>query len=204
MPTNRIAALDGGTYYHHFTLTDPEIACYIDKTLYLRELRAGSLDDVETLLIPSRTNPDLLAAHSDLWLEFLERGGRLVVMGETEPQTWLPNIDFTPVPTNFWWWLDPEATLGLTLEKEDHPLFGFMTLDDATWHYHGYFGVPSGAQTLLGSPEGGAVLYEDTRQYPGTLLLTSLDPCYHHGSFFMPNATRFLTKFMRYLSKAPW
>lgn len=203
MTVNRIAALDGGTSYHYFTLSDPDIAPLISRVIYLRDAQASDLDDIDTLIVTSRCNSDLLRQNRALWQQFLDAGKRLIVMGETDPQHWLPNIDFTPVPTNFWWWLEPGATLGLEVQSPNHPLFQYITLADATWHYHGRFKVPENAETLVTCQEGGAILYEDRTSWAGTLMLTSLDPCYHHGSFFMPNASRFLKGFMRYLAEYP-
>lgn len=198
--TAKLAALDGGTSFHHFTFADPALAPFFDWLIPLRGLSDGDLDGVETLMVTCRCNPDLLADHADVLRRFLSDGKRLVVMGETEPQSWLPEIDFTPLETNFWWWLEPGAELGLTLDAPDHPMFRHLTLADATWHYHGKFAVPPGARSLVSCREGGAILYEDRVTWPGTLILTSLDPCYHHGSFFMPAASRFLNGFLRYLT----
>lgn len=203
MPLNRIAALDGGTFYHHFTLTDPAIAPLLTRTIYLRKLKAEDLDDIDTLIVSSRCNSGLLYQHRAHLQAFLMAGKRLVVMGETEPQDWLPGVGFQPLPTNFWWWLEPGATLGLTVDSPEHPLFDYLTQQDCTWHYHGQFSVPCGAESLLSCREGGSILVEDRCSWPGTLILTSLDPCYHHGSFFMPNATRFLKGFMNYLAWHP-
>ena len=56
------------------------------------------------------------------------------------------------------------------------------------------------ANFTLGRTEKGhnaiALLYVDEVTTPGRMIVTSLDPCYHHGSHFMPATTRFLAAFL--------
>ena len=54
------------------------------------------------------------------------------------------------------------------------------------------------AQGVMPDPLG-SIFYEDTVSTSGRLLITSLDPMYHHGSHFMPATTRFLDGFLPYL-----
>lgn len=196
-----IALLDGGTYYHHFALNDPMVLDRVAGLVPLRGLEAADLEDFSTVVVSCRSNPDQLVAVAPALLTVLERGDRLVVMGETEPRRWLPHIQETPLPTNFWWWLEPGADLGLSVVAPDHPLFQHVDLATATWHYHGMFTVPDGATSLIDCTEGGSILYEDQVTWPGTLVVTSLDPIYHHGSFFMPTASRFLDGLIAWLAK---
>lgn len=195
----RIAVLDDGSSYHHFTLTDPTLSPFWDARIRLRGMRTADLAGFDTVVVPCRTNPERLAAAAPLLRSVLERGDRLVAMGETEPETWLPGIARTPMPTNFWWWLEKDGDLGLSLVAPEHPLFDHIDLAAATWHLHGRFDPPAGAVSLIDTREGGSILYEDRVSWPGTLLITSLDPVYHHGSFFMPAASRFLKGFWAYL-----
>jgi len=83
----------------------------------------------------------------------------------------------------------------------DHPLFDHVTLADATWHYHGHFAPPPGARSLIDVGTEGSVLYEDRVTTNGTLIVTALDPMYHHGSHFMPATTRFLDGFLPFLKR---
>lgn len=197
--TDRIAVLDDGSFYHCFTLDDPTLRPFWDRRVRFRGLTAEDLAGVGTVVVPCRTNPDRLAAVAPLLQAVLDRGDRLVAMGETEPELWLPGIDRTPMETNFWWWLEEGGDLGLSVAAPDHPLFDWVDLQAATWHLHGRFAPPPGAVSLIDAREGGSILYEDRATWPGTLLITSLDPVYHHGSFFMPAASRFLKGFWAYL-----
>jgi len=78
-------------------------------------------------------------------------------------------------------------------------LFERLSLADMTWHIHGIFDPPDGAETVLTAPDGSAVLYVDRVSTPGTLLVTSLDPLWHFGSYFMPATERFLDGFLPWL-----
>ena len=197
--TAPVIVLDGGTSYHAFSLSDPMLGPWYDQRLYVDDVSAETLAQAGTVVVPCRLNPDWLVAHADLLVEVLRQGRTLIAMGETEPHTWLPDIRFCSVPTNFWWWLDADSDLGLSVAAPDHGLFDFLTLDEATWHYHGRFGVPEGAVSLIDDAEGGSILLDDRTSWPGRLILTSLDPFYHHGSFFMPAASRFLVGFTQWI-----
>ena len=114
---------------------------------------------------------------------------------------WLPSIRFTSVPANWWWWLEPGASLGLSITDPRHPLFARIGANDIAWHLHGVFAPPDGARSLIDDAEGRSVLYLDEVTTKGRMLVTSLDPFYHHGSHFMPAATRFLDGFLPWLKE---
>ncbi|MDR1647992.1 MAG: hypothetical protein LBR88_08170 [Zoogloeaceae bacterium] len=45
------------------------------------------------------------------------------------------------------------------------------------------------------------MFYEDRVSTPGRIFVTTLDPCYHHGSRFMPAASRLLRGFLPWLAR---
>lgn len=194
-----IAALDAGTYYHHRTFHTPELMPYLDRHLYLPELDDAALAGCDALIVSCRTNPDLLVPHRQRFARFLAAGKTLVAMGETGAHRWLDGVRWTDCEVNFWWWKTPGADSGLRLAHPAHPLFSHLTLADATWHQHGTFTPPPGARSLIDKAGAGSVLYEDRHSTPGRLIVTSLDPMYHHGSYFMPAASRFLRGFLPWL-----
>lgn len=194
-----IAALDAGTYYHHRTFHTPELMPYFDRHLYLPELDDAALAGCDALIVSCRTNPDLLVPHRERFARFLAAGKTLVAMGETGAHRWLDGVRWTDCEVNFWWWKTPGADSGLRLAQPAHPLFSHLTLADATWHQHGTFTPPPGARSLIDKAGAGSVLYEDRHSTPGRLIVTSLDPMYHHGSYFMPAASRFLRGFLPWL-----
>lgn len=200
-----LAILDGGTSYHHDALHGPRYAGAFDRIVYAPELSRADLADVSILVVPDRINPDILRRKRDLFAEHLDAGRTLVVFGETEAQTWAPGVRWSARPTNFWWWLEPDARPEQVLVAPDHELFRAVPFADTIWHYHGILHPPHGAEILIAVPPdpagrdaGGALLYDDRATTPGRLIVTTLDPFYHHGSHFMPATTRFLDGFL------PW
>ncbi len=193
-----LAVLDAGTYYHHRTIYEPRYRDFFDEIIYTRDLPEADLSGVDTLLVSCRTDPSVLRPRREQIADFLASGKTVVAMGSTGHPDWLPNVNWTDTPTNFWWWKEG-GEIGLKLATPDHPLFNLLSLADVTWHYHGYFQVPDGAQSLVDVGDLGSIFYEDTVSTPGRLLITSLDPMYHHGSYFMPATTRFLDGFLPYL-----
>lgn len=193
-----LAVLDAGTYYHHRTIYEPRYRDFFDEIIYTRDLPEADLTGVDTLLVSCRTDPSVLRPRREQIADFLASGKTVVAMGSTGHPDWLPNVNWTDTPTNFWWWKEG-GEIGLKLATPDHPLFNRLSLADVTWHYHGYFQVPVGAQSLVDVGDLGSIFYEDTVSTPGRLLITSLDPMYHHGSYFMPATTRFLDGFLPYL-----
>lgn len=194
----RLIALDAGAAYHHFTLTDPELAPYFDEVIYLGDLTEAHLRQADGLLIPCRTPAERIKPLAGRLKRFLAEGGLLVVMGETHPEQWLDGIVCEPVDTNYWWWLTKGASLGLTPAQDDHDLFAHLALADCCWHLHALHTVPPGARSIIDHVSGRSVLFEDAARGKGHLIVTSLDPMYHHGSFFMPATTAFLQGFI------PW
>lgn len=189
----KIAALDGGTSYHYVALHQPPFNQFIDQTIYLPELSAADLSDVDVLIVTCRSHPKWLRRNVDKFADFLQQGKTLLIMGETEPQTWMPGIEQEPVAINYWWWLDPEAEFDLETVNPQHSIWKYLSLDDMTWHYHGLMNPPASATSLLAHKETGqSVLWMDESFHGGRVMVTSLDPFFHHGSHFMPATTRFL------------
>lgn len=194
-----IAVIDGGAYYHHRALYGERFRGYFADVIYARDLPSATLADYDAVLVPDRVHADLLRAAAPQLNEVLAHGKTLVVLGENQAQTWLPNIIWNDRPTNFWWWKTPGASLGLRAAAPNHALFTHLAIKDATWHYHGYFTPPAGALPLIALNSGEVLLYEDTVSTKGRLVLSSLDPFYHYGSYFMPVTERFLQGFLDWL-----
>jgi hypothetical protein len=200
----RLGALYGGSSAHHRGLHEPKYARWLSEVIYLPELVATDLSELDGVLVPERLHQGLLDAGRPQLLEVLERGATVVLFGDLpvygpRPEGWLPGVAWEHRPTNFWWWLEPEADSGIVAARPDHPLFRRITLADATWHHHGVFRPPTGAEVLIATTDGAAVLYIDRVSSPGTLVVSSLDPLSHYGSYFMPATERFLDGFLPWL-----
>ncbi len=196
-----VGLVTGGTSYHERTLADPSFAPRLARGLYLPAVRSGDLDGLDAVVVSDRQHPGVLQHRAPALLGVAERGDTLVVLGENGAHTWVPGLGWEPRPTNFWWWREGQDS-GIRARNPDHPLWQTARLADLTWHFHGVLQPPAGATPLLVAEEEGAdavVLYEDTVSTPGRLVVTTLDPVYHHGSNFMPAATRCLEVLLSWL-----
>jgi len=191
----RIVAPSSGTYYNIRSLEGPIFEGAFDVICAPEDL--GSMltpDDV--LWVPCRTPAQRMIAQKDVLLAHLNAGGTIIALGESRQDLWLPSIKLTETPTNWWWWLDPNADLGVRVDNADHPLLRDIGHKEVTWHLHGWFDVPEGVTVLARDGEGRPILYEDTVSTPGRMIISSLDPMFHHGSHFMPATSRFLNQFV--------
>nr|WP_299503024.1 hypothetical protein [uncultured Rhizobium sp.] len=193
----RIVAPSSGTYYNIRSLEGPRYTEIFD-VICAPEQLADILRPDDVLWVPCRTPANRLIAQKTTILRHLQSGGTVVALGESRSDLWLPAIKFTGTPTNWWWWLDPSADLGVkvTDAAAEHPLMRDIGDKVATWHLHGWFVPPEGATVLACDGEGRAILYEDAVSTPGRMIISSLDPMFHHGSHFMPATTRFLDRFV--------
>lgn len=194
-----IAVVDGGTYYHHRALHGERYRNCFAEIIYILELPRIQLDRFSILVMPDRLHPGPLIAAREQIERYLAGGGTVVAFGESQAHRWLPGVTWSFRPTNFWWWKTPGAGLGLYADTPEHPLFQYVSLNDATWHYHGVLTPPPGATPIISVAGDGVLLYEDTVSTPGKLVVSSLDPFYHYGSHFMPVTERFLEKFLEWL-----
>ncbi|HSZ31615.1 MAG TPA: hypothetical protein VK784_17885, partial [Pseudonocardiaceae bacterium] len=155
------------------------------------------------LLIPERLHRGLLDRAADRIVEFLDAGGTVITFSGGEPiPEFLPGVRWQHRPTNYWWWLEPGADLGVRLATDEHPLFQRLTLRDCTWHYHGVLHPPDGAQVLVQLTTGEALLYVDRTSTAGTIIVSTLDPISHYGGYFMPATGRFLDGFLPWVATA--
>lgn len=193
-----ILVIHPGAYYHIESFEAPRYAHYFDRLVRPEDLADVRLEDFNVVLIPCRTPADRMEPHKARLRAYLDQGGTVIATGESDSHLFLPGIAFTPQPTNFWWWLTPGADLGVRIAKPRHGLFKHLAEKDVTWHLHGWFDVPEGAEVLATGDTGKPILYIDEVTTAGRMIITSLDPFFHHGSHFMPATTRFLDGFL------PW
>lgn len=199
--TARIFAIDGGTYFHHHALHGPRYRDCFDRLIDIRALCEVDLAQCDVLVVTCRSHPGKLREAREVFQRFLAQGGTLVAMGETQSHTWLPGFEWTYKSTNFWWWREPGADAGYTTRAPAHAFFRHLKLEDTVWHYHGVLHPPAHAVRLLElQHERGCLLFEDTATTAGRMVVTTLDPFFHHGSYFMPATTRFLDGFMPWLA----
>jgi len=197
----RIAALYTGISHQHRSWNVPKYRQYISEILYIPDMTAHSLDGFDVVLVPSRMHAGLMRTVKPWLYAFAARGG-IVVVFWPQPGEVVPGQRHEHRPTNFWWWLDKDATSGLALDKPDHPMFDYLTLEDCTWHQHGIFHPdPATSETLISIENDGPIFYIDKPASGGVWIVMSLDPEYHYGSYFMPATERFLDGFFPYIAQ---
>lgn len=192
----RIVFLHGGAHAQLATLADPALTPYRIRPAHIRTAALEELADAEVVVLADRLRPDLLARWTETILDCLARGATGVVFGENAVGQWLPGVREQRRPTVFWWWRTGEDHR-LRLRAPAHPAWAFFAERAVIWHYHGVLEPPDGAVSLvdLHTEDGdrdGSILYIDETSTPGRLLVTTMDPVYHHGSGFMPGATQLL------------
>jgi hypothetical protein len=205
--TARTGLLHGGASYHLVTLADPTVAAHRARPFYLPDLDdpavCAALAGLDVLVVFDRLHPDLVRRHADALLAVARRGGTLLVLGEVGAHTWLPGLSWTPRPTNFWWWRTGEDP-GIHQHHPEHPIWRHLAGGDVVWHYHGLLHPPPGVTPLASvrdhGADAGSILYEDRTSTSGRLVVTTMDPVHHHGSNFMPAATRLLHGLLRWLA----
>lgn len=201
-----LAIIHNGTYSHLTTMQDPAVIAYSPTWIHIRELNPGDLDGFTTVILADRMHPELLCRNADEFRGVAERGHTLVVLGINQVETWLDGITHRDAPTNFWWWSTGEDP-GIRPVSPEHEAWRFLSPKSVIWHQHGSFTVDHPVTSLLELEEPdedgawanyGSILFEDISSTPGRIIVTSLDPIFHHGSNFMPGATRFLYALLRW------
>ncbi|PAF46478.1 hypothetical protein BKH41_09030 [Helicobacter sp. 12S02232-10] len=194
------AIITGGSCYHQkfFTNKNAKYANFFSKRIYLPELKNCNLLEFDYILIASRCNQDFLLENKHKLQNYLEKGGNLVLFGEM-PKTYIDGIRWRDYPTNFWWWVIPNADLPLYAPNPSHMLFNKISIDDAKWHYHGVFYPNDGCENILVNELGESIIYKDSVSFEGNLYVTSLDPDFHFGFGFMPKTEFFFDKFMEWI-----
>lgn len=196
-----ILALHGGTFYHESSYTDPEIGRWLSRIVHVRQADDADFDAADVVLLPDRIHPDVMGRHKERLARLLARGGTVVTLATDGAAAFLPGIDWSPREVNFWWWVDEGAEPGIHVTAPDHPMFQAVRPEDTIWHYHGVFAPPPGAVSLVKAADGGTILYDDRASTPGRLIVTSLDPLFHHGSHFMPASSRFIKALLPWLAE---
>lgn len=194
-----VLAIHPGAAYHIESLEGPRYAGYFDRLVRPEDLATVDLATFDVVFVPCRTPADRMIEHKERLRAYLDQGGTIIATGETACEAFLPGIRFTPQPTNWWWWLEPGADLGVRIASPGHSLFSHIGEGDITWHLHGWFDPPDGVEVLAVNGEGRPILYIDEVTTGGRMVITSLDPMFHHGSHFMPATTRFLDGFLLWM-----
>lgn len=203
MSSKKIALIESGTYYHYFVINDERFINEFSEIIYAPDLATTSLDKFDVVIVADRNHLKFLIENKNKLSDFAKNGGTLCVLGENSVERWIEGINYIPTDTNFWWWLNPRDDIGYKQPVLKHPFFENMKFQECKWHYHGVYEPSEKAIRIierLKKNGGGAILYEESFG-KGKLIVTTLDPFYHTGSNFMPNAAKFLTGILTWIKK---
>jgi len=196
----KIGVLYSGSSHQYRTFTEPKYRQYLAELLYLPTFDEVDLNGFDVLLVPSQLHRELVTQHLPKIHAFLNSGKIVMALG-AQHNPWFSGHNWETRPTNFWWWLEPGAKSGLMVKTPTHDLFRYITLNDATWHYHGVFFPQQEEESLIEVENDGSIFFIDKKSTGGTLILTTLDPEYHYGSYFMPATERFLNGVLPWLAE---
>lgn len=194
-----ILAVQPGAYYHLESLEAPRYRAYFDALVRPEDLSITQLEDFNVVLVPCRTPADRMIPHAAQLANYLQQGGTIVATGESRSDLWLPGVTFHKQACNYWWWLQQDADLGIKVTAPDHDLFNFVDPTALSWHLHGWLEADDGVEVLATNAEAGPILMIDQVTTAGRMVLTTLDPFFHHGSHFMPATTTFLDGFLAWV-----
>ena len=200
----RIGLLHCGAFQPLRTLADPALAPYRLESVYLPDADPAVLADLDVVLVSDRLHQGQLERFVPALLAALEDPGKtVIVLGENKVEQWLPGVGYTFRPTVFWKWRTGEDN-GTRLRLPEDPMWEFFTPWSVSWHHHGLLHPRPGARSLVVMEEDGAevgtLMYVDEVNQPARLLVTTMDPVYHHGSGFMPGASQLLYSLLRWVT----
>lgn len=201
----RMAMLHCGSHAQLATLADPALEPYGIRPVHARTGSTTDLDDADVVVVADRIRTDLLTPWAPVLRARAEAGATVVILGENSVGTWWPGAREQARPTIFWWWRTGEDSR-IRRTDSGHPGAGWFADKALIWHYHGVLEPPEGAESLVdlhtsGGERDGSLLYIDEVSTPGRVLVTTMDPVYHHGSGFMPGATQLLYSALRWASE---
>ncbi|MDO5671299.1 MAG: hypothetical protein Q4G30_00370 [Actinomycetaceae bacterium] len=214
--TKRIAMIHGGSYPQLATLKDPALAAFDVRGIYALDMTQASLDDVDSLIIADRLHPRALEAVKDAVARFAQNPEhKLVFFGEDTPVLLSGSggaggaggLEWNTAPTNFWAWRTGDD-VGIRLVNTTNPMWAYFNHASVHWHFHGSYVVPKDAVSLVDyepvegddpAAKSGSIMYFDGHSYPAPMLVTTMDPVFHHGAGFMPGATQLLYRCLRWL-----
>lgn len=165
--------------WSHYTFAKSTKYRDLYQLLYVHDLQAAQLDALDALVIPFQSNHKAIAARKDLVYDFLKKGKKVFVEGDSSANWLDATWEDRPV-NNYWWVKDPENP-PVSETNYNHPVYRGLKPRHAFWHYHGvYTAVPAHAVVHQKNVDGDIVTWE-TRFFGGELLVTTLDPIVEHG-----------------------
>ncbi len=199
-----ITLIHNGLPQHLICLRD--YGRFIDRAVYFPDLMRDDVMGSGAVVIACRSDNDRVSEHRQLFRDYLDAGGFLIVMGGVRADIIDPRIGFAPTESGqFTWFMQPNPDSGHRVRTPEHGLHRYLGVANMQWHRHGHYLKPESADSVVelcrphGEERVGDVLFDDRRGFAGRLMATTLDPHLHHGGYYIPAATRFLNGFYPWL-----
>ena len=193
----RIGLIFNGVWSHYAMATAPKYRD-IYKLIYVYDLDDAALDGLEAIVIPFQSNQIALAENKAVIYNFLARGKKVFVEGDSSTD-WL-DARWEDRPVNNYWWVENPDNPPVSTTDYSHPVYQGLTPRQACWHTHGaYTAVPDHAEVIQSGPDG-AVISWQTHHYGGTLFATTLDPIVEHGVQQITHLDNYVDRLTEWLS----
>ena len=176
--SQKIGLLFNGVW-SHYSFAKATKYCDIYKLIYIHDFSAESLEGLTALSIPFQSNHEVIAEKKDMIYDFLAKGNKLFVEGDSSA-TWL-DAQWEDRPVNNYWWVKDPENPPVSETNFEHPVYQGLKPRHACWHTHGaYTRIPEDAEIIQKNGAGEVITWQVNR-HGGTILATTLDPIVEHG-----------------------
>jgi len=193
----KIGLIFNGVWSHYAMATAPK---YRDlyRLLYVHDLDAVAVQDLEALVIPFQSNLAVLTEKQAIIYDFLAAGKKVFVEGDSS-MAWL-DAQWEDRPLNNYWWVTDPTRPPVSDTNYEHPVYQGLTPRQACWHTHGvYTRVPESAEIIQTNDTGDVITWQ-THAHGGTLLATTLDPIVEHGVQQITHLDHYVDRLTHWLS----
>ncbi|QKG52490.1 hypothetical protein [Hymenobacter sp. BRD67] len=193
----KIGLIFNGVWSHYALATAPK---YRDlyRLLYVHDLDADAVRDLDALAIPFQSNQRVLTEKKAVIYDFLAAGKKVFLEGDSST-SWL-DAQWEDRPVNNYWWVDNPTKPPVSATDYGHPVYQGLSPRQACWHTHGvYTRVPAAAEIIQTNSDGEVITWQ-THAYGGTLLVTTLDPLVEHGVQQITHLDNYVDRLTEWLS----
>jgi len=183
--------------WSHYTFAKAPKYQDLYRLIYVHDLDAASLEGLQALVIPFQSNHKVLAEKQALIYDFLQKGGKVFVEGDSSAD-WL-DAQWEDRPVNNYWWVKTPDQPPVSETNYEHPIYQGLTPRHACWHTHGaYTRVPAHAEIVQTNADQEVISWQTTH-YGGTLFATTLDPVVEHGIQQITHLDNYVDKLTHWL-----
>lgn len=174
----KIGLIFNGVWSQYAMASSPKYRSLYE-LLYVHEFESNRLNKIDALVIPFQSNQEALSKHRKVLYDFLAKGKKIAVFGDSTPK-WI-EANWEDRPVNNYWWVSEPNNPPIAHTDQTHPVFKSLAPRHACWHVHGvYTKTPEHAEIIQRNAEGETITWQTTH-YGGVLFVSTLDPIVEHG-----------------------